>query len=264
MALDRLRIGEGVPRLTALVILPTYNELENLAPLVEQILDQGDAFDVLVIDDGSPDGTGLLAEHLKSVYEGRVEVIHRQGKLGLATAYLTGFHYGMVKGYDFLFEMDADFSHQPKYLPELIQAATDAGADVVLGSRYAAGGGVVNWPWHRRLISRLGSRYARMVLNLPFRDLTGGFKLFRREALEGLELETIKASGYGFQIEMTYRLHQAGLKIIEHPIVFQDRRAGQSKMSPGIVLEALWMVATLRATQPIQPNVEAERPHIRP
>lgn len=250
--------------MASLVILPTYNELANLGPLVEQILDQGDEFDVLVIDDGSPDGTGLLAEHLKTVYPGRVEVIHRQGKLGLATAYLAGFRYGIVKGYDYLFEMDADFSHQPKYLPEFLATARAEGADVVLGSRYTTGGGVVNWPWHRRLMSRSGSAYAGIVLGLPFRDLTGGFKLFRREALESINLNSIRATGYGFQIEMTYRLHQAGFRIVEHPIVFQDRREGVSKMSSGIFLEALWMVALLRASEPIQPAAPSVRERVRP
>lgn len=244
--------------MTALVTLPTYNELENLTPLVEQILALGDQFDVLVVDDGSPDGTGLVAEHLKNVYPGRVEVIHRQGKLGLATAYLAGFRYGIMKGYDYICEMDADFSHDPQYLPAFIETARRRGADVVLGSRYARGGGVDNWSWSRRIISRGGSFYASRVLGLPYRDLTGGFKLFRREALERLDLAMIKSTGYGFQIEMTYRLHQAGATIVEHPIIFRDRRAGQSKMSPGIFVEALIMVAGLRVS-PSGPAAEASR-----
>ncbi len=242
--------------MTALVTLPTYNELENLTPLVEEILGLGDQFDVLVVDDGSPDGTGLVAEHLTTVYPGRVEVIHRQGKLGLATAYLTGFRYGIMKGYDYICEMDADFSHDPQYLPALVDAARAEGADVVLGSRYAKGGGVENWSWGRRIISRCGSLYARQLLALPYHDLTGGFKLFRRGALERLDLGLITATGYGFQIEMTYRLHQAGAKIVEYPIVFRDRRAGQSKMSPSIFLEALLMVASLR----VSPKLPAAEP----
>lgn len=244
--------------MTALVTLPTYNELENLTPLVEQILALGDQFDVLVVDDGSPDGTGLVADHLKNVYPGRVEVIHRQGKLGLATAYLAGFRYGIMKGYDYICEMDADFSHDPQYLPAFIETARRQGADVVLGSRYARGGGVDNWSWSRRVISRGGSFYASRVLGLPYRDLTGGFKVFRREALERLDLAMIKSTGYGFQIEMTYRLHQAGATIVEHPIIFRDRRAGQSKMSPGIFVEALIMVAGLRVS-PNGPAADVSR-----
>lgn len=230
----------------ALVILPTYNELGNLAPMVEAILEQGEMFDVLVIDDGSPDGTGLLAEHLKDVYPGRVEVIHRQGKLGLATAYLTGFRYGLQKGYDFLFEMDADFSHNPSYLPHFIQAMHKHNADVVLGSRYVTGGGVSRWPWYRRMISRGGSLYAGLILDVGIKDLTGGFKCFRRKVLETLDLESIQSSGYGFQIELTYRAVEAGFRVVEVPIVFEERREGVSKMSPAIFAEAFWMVAKLR------------------
>jgi dolichol-phosphate mannosyltransferase len=247
----------------ALVILPTYNELANLGPLVEQILDQGDEFSILVIDDGSPDGTGILADHLSTVYPGRVEVIHRQGKLGLATAYLAGFRYGIVKGFDFLFEMDADGSHDPKYLPLLLEKARATGADVVLGSRYVPGGGVVNWPWYRRTMSRGGSLYARLMLDLPFQDLTGGFKMFRREALEQLDLDAIRSTGYGFQIEMTYRLYQQGATIVELPITFEDRRYGVSKMSPAIFGEALVMVAALRFSEPLRREPVPDRQRAR-
>ena len=238
--------------MSALVVVPTYNELGNLGPLVEQILDQGEEFSILVIDDGSPDGTGILADHLASVYPGRVEVIHRQGKLGLATAYLAGFRYGIVKGYDFIFEMDADFSHQPKYLPQFLAVARSTGADVVLGSRYVEGGGVVDWPWRRRFMSRGGSFYAGLILDMPFRDLTGGFKLFRREALEQVDLSRIGSTGYGFQIEMTYRLYQQGAHVVEMPIVFEERRHGQSKMSSAIFAEALLMVVSLRFSRPLE------------
>lgn len=248
----------------ALVVLPTYNEIGNLAPLVEAITDQGEMFNVLIIDDGSPDGTGLLAEHLKTVYPGRVEVIHRQGKLGLATAYLTGFRYGIQKGYDYLFEMDADFSHNPKYLPDFITTMKMRGADVVLGSRYVAGGGVVNWPWHRKLISIGGSRYARSLLGIGIRDLTGGFKCFRADVLRAIALDEVASTGYGFQIEMTYRAIQHGFKVVEIPIVFEDRREGQSKMSAGIFLEALVMVAKLRFQAGVGPRREAEGDRIRP
>lgn len=231
----------------ALVILPTYNEIGNLGPMVDAILSQGEMFDVLIIDDGSPDGTGILADHLKITHKGRVEVIHRQGKLGLATAYLTGFRYGIQRGYDFLFEMDADFSHNPDYLPRFIETIQREGADLVLGSRYVEGGGAVGWPWYRKVISRGGSLYASRMLGLNIRDLTGGFKCFRSSLLEQLTLQDITATGYGFQIELTYRAVDAGAKVVEMPIIFEERREGQSKMSSSIFLEAFWMVAKMRA-----------------
>ncbi|MBX5467524.1 MAG: polyprenol monophosphomannose synthase [Firmicutes bacterium] len=230
----------------ALVILPTYNEVGNLGPLLEAILEQGERFDVLVIDDGSPDGTGLLAEHYKALNPGRIEVIHRQGKLGLATAYLAGFRYGLAKGYRYLFEMDADFSHPPQDLPVLLAALKETGADVVIGSRYVAGGGIRRWSWTRRWLSRGGSWLAGTLLHLPIRDLTGGFKCFRREVLEAMDLDQIRATGYGFQIEMTYRAVELGFRVVEVPIWFEERREGTSKMSAGIVAEALWLVARLR------------------
>lgn len=233
----------------ALVILPTYNELANLVPMVEAILDQGSLFDILVVDDGSPDGTGLLADHLKTVYPGRVEVIHRQGKLGLATAYLTGFRYAITQGYEWVFEMDADFSHHPDYLPRFLDTMARTGADVVLGSRYIAGGGVEDWPWYRKVISRGGSTFARTVLGLPFRDLTGGFKCFRTKVLESLDLDRITANGYGFQIELTFRAWLQGFRVVEMPIIFGNRRHGVSKMSAGIFFEALAMVVRLKAEQ---------------
>lgn len=239
----------------ALVILPTYNELGNLGPLMESIIDQGEMFDVLIIDDGSPDGTGLLADHLKTVYPNRVEVIHRQGKLGLATAYLTGFRYGLNKGYDYMFEMDADFSHNPHYLPEFIQTMVREKADVVLGSRYVPGGGATRWPWYRRMISRGGSMYAGLMLGVSIRDLTGGFKCFSRRVLEAMNLEAIESTGYGFQIEMTYRAVRSGFKVAEMPIIFEERREGKSKMSPGIFAEALWMVGKLR----LESGMEGDR-----
>jgi dolichol-phosphate mannosyltransferase len=240
----------------ALVILPTYNEIGNLGPMVEAILAQGAMFDVLVIDDGSPDGTGILADHLKQTYPGRVEVIHRQGKLGLATAYLTGFRYGIKRGYEYFFEMDADFSHNPQYLPRFIDTLQREGADVVLGSRYVPGGGVTHWPWYRKWVSRGGSLYASKMLGVDIRDLTGGFKCFRRAVLEALDLESIESTGYGFQIEMTYRAIEAGFKVVEMPIVFEERREGQSKMSLGILLEAFWMVTKMRVERATK---EAER-----
>lgn len=229
-----------------LVILPTYNEIGNLGPLLEEILDQGEEFNVLVIDDGSPDGTGLLADHYHELYPDRVSVIHRQGKLGLATAYMTGFRYGLNHGYDVMFEMDADFSHPPRYLPQFLRTLQEKQADVVLGSRYVEGGGHTPWPWHRRILSRGGSAYAGWMLGLPISDLTGGFKCFHRQVLEQIDLESILSSGYAFQIEMTYRAIQMGFTVVEMPFIFEDRREGQSKMSPTIVLEAFYMVARMR------------------
>lgn len=261
---DAVRIGnvkeEARGNVQALVILPTYNEIGNLAPMVEAIVSQGPAFDTLVIDDGSPDGTGLLAEDLKDTYPGRVEVIHRQGKLGLATAYLTGFRFGMQRGYEYLFEMDADFSHNPDYLPQFIETMQRLGADLVLGSRYISGGGATHWPWYRKLISRGGSLYASRMLGVDVHDLTGGFKCFRRSVLEAINLESIVSSGYGFQIEMTYRALEAGFKVAEMPIIFEERREGQSKMSPAIFLEAFWMVAKMRAERVAkEANTQPER-----
>lgn len=247
----------------ALVVIPTYNELGNLSPLIESILEHDEGFDTLVIDDGSPDGTGLLAEHLKEVYPGRVEVIHRQGKLGLATAYLTGFRYGLMKGYDYIFEMDADFSHNPGYLPKFIETMAQKNADVVLGSRYVAGGGVTRWPWYRKVISRGGSLYAGILLGIPVQDVTGGFKCFSRKVLESINLETVGSSGYGFQIEMTYRAIKAGFHVVEMPIVFEERREGTSKMSPTIFLEALWMVPKLRVEASLRSSRETASDRMR-
>jgi len=226
----RLNSGNGHKK--SVVIIPTYNEAGNLQRLVPSILRQG-SFDILIIDDNSPDGTGELAEKLASRYAGRVSVLHRPGKLGLGSAYLTGFRYVLALGYQQIYTMDADFSHDPSALP-ILQAALEK-ADVVLGSRYVAGGGTLRWPLWRRLLSQGGSAYARLMLGLPMRDLTGGFKGFRREVLEALmpDLETIQAQGYAFQIEMTYRCARQGFRIVEVPICFEDRLVGKSKMTRG-------------------------------
>ncbi len=230
------------------VIIPTYNEAGNLKRLIPSILQQG-SFDILIIDDNSPDGTGELAEEFASRFPGRVSVLHRPGKLGLGTAYLAGFDYVLAQGYQQVFTMDADFSHDPSRLPAL-RAALDH-ADVVLGSRYVPGGGTLHWPLWRRLLSWGGSAYARLILGLPIRDLTGGFKGFRRQVLEALlpELEMIRSHGYAFQIEMTYRCALHGFRIVEVPILFEDRLVGKSKMSRRIVTEALWVVWSLRLSQ---------------
>lgn len=227
-----------------LVIVPTYNERENLEALATEVLARLPSADLLVVDDNSPDGTGALAEALRA-REPRIEVLHRPGKLGLGTAYLAGFRHGLARGYDYLVEMDCDFSHDPQYLPALIERAR-AGADLVLGSRYVAEGGTRNWSWSRRAISRGGNLYARAVLGLPIEDLTGGFKCFRRAVLEQVGLDEVRSEGYAFQIELTYRAWRRGFRIEELPIIFVDRRVGQSKMSRRIVGEAVWMVWRVR------------------
>jgi dolichol-phosphate mannosyltransferase len=227
----------------ALVCLPTYNERDNLEPICLAILEAAPAVDILVIDDRSPDGTGELADQLAS-REPRVKVLHRAGKEGLGKAYLAGFAWALERGYSLVLEMDADFSHDPGHLPALLSAARDA--DLVLGSRYVPGGGTVNWGLGRRLLSRGGSLYARTILGVKVRDLTGGFKCFRRGVLEAIDLPTVSCTGYAFQIELTYRTIRRGFRVTEVPIVFADRRVGQSKMSKRIVLEALRKVWAIR------------------
>lgn len=229
------------------VVLPTYNEADNLEPLVQAVrsamADAAPDHTILVVDDSSPDGTGALAARLAQK-DPHVRVLHRPRKEGLGQAYLAGFDVALREGAELIFEMDADFSHDPSYLPRMIEAAADA--DVVLGSRYVAGGGTRNWGRTRRLVSRAGCWYARAVLGLPVRDLTGGFKCFRRAVLEAIDLSRIRSQGYAFQVELTYRAIQLGFRVKEVPIVFTDRRVGQSKMSRRIVLEAMWMIPTLR------------------
>ncbi len=231
----------------AWLILPTYNEADNLENMVRQALprlaEAAPDHRILVVDDNSPDGTGQIADRLAAELP-EVEVLHRPGKQGLGRAYLAGFARALEGGADLMMEMDCDFSHDPADLPRLIRAADDA--DLVLGSRYVPGGGVERWGLVRRALSRWGSMYAQVLLGLHLRDLTGGFKCFRRHVLERLDLDGIAADGYGFQIEMTYRAVQAGFRVVEVPIVFRDRRVGQSKMSARIALEAVWKVPALR------------------
>jgi dolichol-phosphate mannosyltransferase len=229
----------------ACVVLPTYNERENVPRIVPAILAASPAVDVLVVDDNSPDGTGKLADDL-AARDPRVRVLHRNRKEGLGRAYLAGFADALGAGYGRILEMDADFSHDPGRLPVLL--GTDA--DLVLGSRYVPGGGTVNWGLARRLLSRGGSLYARAVLGVPVRDLTGGFKCFRRRVLEDLDLGSVQSNGYAFQIELTYRTIRRGFKVVEVPITFIDRRVGKSKMSRAIVAEALWMVWKIRFSAP--------------
>ena len=229
---------------TILIVVPTYNELDNLGPLTAAALKAVPQAHILVVDDNSPDGTGELADRLAEQDE-RIRVLHREGKLGLGTAYVAGFRYGLARGYQFFLEMDADFSHDPGFLGSMLAAAR-RGADVVLGSRYVKGGGTENWGLGRKILSRGGSVYARTVLGVRVRDLTGGFKCFRRRVLETLDLDAVGSEGYSFQIEMTYRALHAGFVVEEVPIVFVDRRVGQSKISRAIFAEAIWMVWKLR------------------
>jgi dolichol-phosphate mannosyltransferase len=227
----------------SLIIIPTYNEKENLETLIEAIFRLDRGFEILVVDDGSPDGTGEIADRLAG-QDRRVHVIHRQGKMGLGSAYLRGFRFAIEHQYDLIFEMDADFSHDPDYLPRFLEKAEEC--DVVLGSRYVQGVNVINWPMSRLLLSYFANVYTRVITGLPVRDATGGFKCFRREALESIDLEDVKSDGYSFQIEMTFKCWKKGFRICEIPIIFYERRKGQSKMSKKIVHEAIFMVWRLR------------------
>jgi dolichol-phosphate mannosyltransferase len=233
------------------VCLPTYNERENLEPMVDRLGEVlGDEDIVLVIDDNSPDGTGEIADRL-AAERPWVHVLHRARKEGLGPAYLDGFRKALELGSDLVFEMDCDFSHDPADVPRLAAVARDA--DLVIGSRYVPGGGTRNWGLLRRFISRGGSLYAQLLLHVPVRDLTGGFKCYRRSVLETIDLDAIESKGYAFQIETTYRALRAGFRVVEVPIVFTDREVGGSKMSKAIVLEAVWKVPALRLAR-VQPR----------
>ncbi len=228
----------------ALVIIPTYNEAMNLGNLVPQVLAQDPRLEVLVVDDNSPDGTGQLAAALAQ-HNPRVQVLHREGKRGLGTAYITGFRWALERGYDYVFEMDADFSHDPAHLKDFLKAVGEA--DLVLGSRYLGGKvTVVNWPMGRLVLSYSANIYARWLTGLRIWDLTGGFKCFRRRVLETIDLSRVRSNGYAFQIEMSVRAWRKGFRLKEIPIVFVDRTEGDSKMNRGIVREAIWMVPRLR------------------
>ncbi|MET0842717.1 MAG: polyprenol monophosphomannose synthase [Mycetocola sp.] len=225
---------------TTLVIIPTYNERENLAAVVARLRAATPDVDVLVVDDNSPDGTGGIADGL-AASDPAVFVLHRSGKAGLGRAYAAAFRWGLERGYTRLVEMDADGSHQPEQLPALLTAA-DAGADVVLGSRWVSGGGVENWPAYREVLSRGGSAYARIVLGLPQRDVTGGYRVLTADALRSIRMEDVHSQGYGFQVDLLFHAQRAGLRIVEVPITFVERRYGESKMTGGIVLEAMLRV----------------------
>jgi dolichol-phosphate mannosyltransferase len=237
------------------VIVPTYNERENVVPLVKAVRAELDELapdhTILIVDDSSPDGTGELADALARD-DGQVEVLHRPSKRGLGPAYIAGFERALEAGAELIVEMDADFSHDPAHLAAMLEASRRA--DLVLGSRYVEGGGVRNWGSGRRLVSRAGCWYARAVLGLDIKDLTGGFKCFRREVLEAIDLESVRSQGYAFQVELTYQALQLGFRVEEVPIVFTERRVGASKMTKRIVLEAAWMVPQLRLSR------AAERP----
>ena len=227
----------------ALVVIPTYNEIVNLPLIVPQILEQDTRLEVLVVDDNSPDGTGKLAEELAAA-DPRVHVLHRPEKAGLGKAYIAGFRWALERGYDFILEMDADFSHDPKYLTQFLVAIQHA--DLVIGSRYRNGVNVINWPISRLFLSLGANQYARWITGLPLSDSTGGFKCFRRAVLESIDLERVRSNGYSFQIEMSFRAWKKGFRLTELPIVFTDRVEGQSKMNKRIVREAIWMVWWLR------------------
>ena len=228
----------------ALVIVPTFNERENITRLIGAILEQDDRLEILVVDDGSPDGTGEIVDSIMQ-HEPRVNIIKRPHKMGLGTAYIAGFEWALQQGYDFVFEMDADFSHDPAHLSQFLGAIENA--DLVLGSRYRNGKvTVVNWPINRLLLSYFANVYARVVTGLPLWDATGGFKCFRRRVLEAIDLTQVRSNGYAFQIEMSFRAWRKHFKIVEIPIVFVDRTEGQSKMSRSIVREAIFMVWRLR------------------
>jgi dolichol-phosphate mannosyltransferase len=231
------------------LILPTYNEAENLRAIVAAVGDvlavaAPEGFRVLVVDDGSPDGTGRMADEL-AAEKPWLAVLHRTEKNGIGPAYLAGFRHALDRGAGYLMEMDSDFSHDPADLARLLQAV-DGGADLALGSRYVPGGGVSDWGLLRRFVSEGGSTYARWVLGLQIKDLTGGFKCFRREVLEAIQLDGVRSQGYAFQVELTYRAVQAGFRVVEVPIVFRDRQQGESKMSWRIAAEAMWLVPRLR------------------
>jgi dolichol-phosphate mannosyltransferase len=228
-----------------LVIVPTYNELENISDMVQTVMELEGNFELLIIDDGSPDGTAQVVKTLQNTYEGRLHLMERTGKLGLGTAYIDGFRWALARNYDFIFEMDCDFSHDPKDLIRLYEAVQNRKYDLAVGSRYITGVNVVNWPMGRVLMSYFASKYVNFVTGLPIHDATAGFKCYHRSVLEGINLNAIQFIGYAFQIEMKFTAWKLGFKLVEVPIIFTDRTRGQSKMSPGIFKEAvlgvIWM-----------------------
>ena len=229
-----------------IVIIPTYNEKENIAKITRAVFSLEGDYHILVIDDGSPDGTGAIVKDLQKEFPERLFLIERSGKLGLGTAYITGFHWSLDQGYDFVFEMDADFAHNPADLPRLLEACTKGGADLAIGSRYCNGVSVVNWPIGRIVMSYYASVYTRTMLGMKVYDTTAGFKCYRRKVLERIDLDDVRMKGYGFQIEMKYTAYKLGFKITEVPVIFINRKDGTSKMSSGIFGEAFWGVIKMR------------------
>lgn len=227
----------------SLIIIPTYNEIDNIPLIVPEILAQDESFEVLIVDDNSPDGTAKLVKEMQLTNQ-RIHLIEREGKMGLGTAYVAGFKYAIKNKFDFIFEMDADFSHDPKSLKNLLKKAEEC--DLVIGSRYIAGVNVVNWPMSRLILSYSANLYTRIITGMPVRDATAGFKCYRRVVLESINLDAIKSNGYSFQIETNFKAWKKGFRICEVPIVFVDRRVGSSKMSKHIVHEAAWMVWKLK------------------
>lgn len=226
-----------------LVVIPTYNESDNIRRIIPAVLNLGKNFEVLIVDDNSPDGTGGIVEELRRD-ERRIHLIRRAGKMGLGTAYIDGFRYAIQQSFDCVFEMDADFSHDPNELPVMLEKTK--AADVVVGSRYAQGVNVVNWPMRRLMLSYMANQYTRFVTGLPVHDATSGFVCWTRKVLETLGLDRVRSNGYSFQIEIKFHAWRSGFTIVEHPIIFVDRRVGESKMSKGIVYEAAWMVWKLK------------------
>ncbi len=229
-----------------LIIIPTFQEKENIGHMIRRVMSLNGGYDLLVVDDGSPDGTAGIVRDMMAQFEGKVHLIERQGKLGLGTAYIAGFKWGLARDYAYFFEMDADFSHNPDDLVRLYEACAVHGADVSIGSRYVRGGGVTNWTAERRILSRVASLYVRVITGMPVRDATAGFVCYRRKVLEKIDLDGIRFIGYAFQIEMKFKSRLAGFVLREVPIIFTDRIAGVSKMSAGIIHEAIFGVIRLK------------------
>lgn len=234
--------------MSSVIIIPTYNEKENIRQIVQAVMALPQDFNILVIDDGSPDGTAQIVKEMQKEFIGRLDIIGRPGKMGLGTAYITGFKWAIEHKFDYIFEMDADFSHDPNDLPRLLDACQNDGYDVAIGSRYISGVNVVNWPMGRVLMSYFASKYVQIVTGLPIHDTTAGFKCYRREVLETIELDKIHFKGYAFQIEMKFTSYKCGFKITEVPVIFVNRRLGTSKMSGGIFREAFFGVIRLKVS----------------